>query len=174
MRSSLLSVAAGVLFLLAPATAGAASVSVESGVLHVIGTAGSERINLDQLGGGTIFVSNLGIDDELEAGPGCLATTSGAACAPNGVQRALVELGEGDDEYLPGRFSLPTRVEGGEGDDTLYDDAGVDAFLGGEGDDLLWMDSGPDADADVLNGGPGYDRASYGQWRGSGGTGRCA
>jgi hypothetical protein len=61
-----------VLFLLAPATARAATVSVADGVLHVVGTPGSERIDLDQLGGGTIFVSNLGIDDELEAGGGRL------------------------------------------------------------------------------------------------------
>lgn len=159
-----------VALLLAPATAGAATVAVEDGVLHVVGTASAERIDFDQLLGGNIEVSVSGSGAALAAGSGCVQrSTSEASCSPLGVVRALVELGDGDDEYLPSRFTLPARAEGGPGDDTLYDAPGADELSGGEGDDLLWMDSGPDADADVVSGGPGYDRASYGQWRGSDG-----
>ncbi|MDA0160302.1 hypothetical protein OM076_08505 [Solirubrobacter ginsenosidimutans] len=165
-------IAALAALLLVPAAAQAATVSVHDGVLHVAGTAGSERIMFDQLNGGSISVWNMGIDDDLAAGSGCIQTSpSQAQCAPDGIERTLVELGGGDDEYLPGRFTIPTRVEGGAGDDTLADDTGVDELYGGEGDDVLWMDAGPDADPDVLYGGPGYDQASYGQFRGDGGIG---
>jgi hypothetical protein len=153
-----------------PASANAATVAVDGAVLRVTGTAGSERIVIDQLNGGTIIVANLGLDDALDAGAGCIKypLSSHAQCDPAGVERAVVELGDGDDEYLSGRFALPTRVDGGAGDDTLYDNDGVEEFYGGEGDDLLFMDIGPDGGADVLWGGPGYDRASYGQSRGDG------
>src|SRR4051794_31166528 len=154
--------------LAAPAAADAATVSVDDGVLHVVGTAGSERIDLDQVNGGPIYVMNLGRDDALTAGPGCNREPGSpwAVCPSDGVERALIELGDGDDQFLYGRFPLPTRVEGGNGDDELDDTDGVNELYGGEGDDLLWMDAGPDAVPDVLYGGPGYDRASYGQSRG--------
>src|SRR4051794_4264127 len=155
--------------LLAPCTARAATVAVEGDTLHVTGTDGSERIDLDQLKGGTIEVWNLGVDDELDAGAGCTSTSdSHADCAPTGVTRALIELGGGDDQYMYGRFSLPSTVYGGPGDDELDDTPGVDVLDGGPGDDVLWTDIGPDAEPDVLIGGDGLDIASYGQWRGDG------
>jgi Ca2+-binding RTX toxin-like protein len=162
-------IAAFCALLLTPCTARAAIVAVEGDTLHVAGTDGSERILLEQDGGGTIEVWNLGADDELDAGTGCTsASGSYALCARAGVTKALIELGGGDDQYVYGRFSLPTTVYGGPGDDELDDTPGVDVLDGGPGDDVLWMDNGPDADPDVLIGGDGFDIASYGQWRGEG------
>jgi Ca2+-binding RTX toxin-like protein len=153
-----------------PASASAATVSVDGAVLRVTGTAGSERIDFDQLNGGPIAITNLGRDDALDVGAGCVkyALSFQAYCAPDGIERVVVDLKGGDDEYLNGRFSLPVQVDGGPGDDILNDSDGVNELNGGDGDDILFMDSGPDSGADVLWGGPGYDRASYGQWRGDG------
>jgi hypothetical protein len=48
-------------------------------------------------------------------------------------------------------------IDGGDGDDSLFGNAGNDRLSGGEGDDDLWGGSGDD----VLDGGEGFDRARY-------------
>lgn len=66
--------------------------------------------------------------------------------------------GDGDDTltgYSPGSETL----DGGAGADQVTGGPGADVVLGGPGDDLVVGDSYSDAFADVIDGGPGYDRS---------------
>lgn len=66
--------------------------------------------------------------------------------------------GDGDDvirDFSDGGNAL----EGGPGADQLTGGAGTDTVLGGDGDDLVVGDSFTGTFADVVDGGPGYDRS---------------
>ncbi len=143
-----------------PASAHAATVSVDAGVLRVVAAPGDQDSVWLMRAGDTVIVFG---NSPLVAGVGCTKTT-GVDCPAAGLTSADVSLGDGNDEAtIYDSFGLPARIDGGTGNDVLTDGAGVDELIGGEGDDWLFMEVSPDADADTLWGGPGHDRASYGQ-----------
>jgi Ca2+-binding RTX toxin-like protein len=80
-------------------------------------------------------------------------------------QRNVLDGGPGVDTITGG--AGPDEVHGGPGDDRLLlGSEGDDLIDGGEGDDELDAGPGPSPfqrDADVLIGGPGLDRATYGR-----------
>lgn len=73
----------------------------------------------------------------------------------NGVGRATLDGGEGDDD-LRSEESADTLLGSG-GNDRLQGGRAGDVLRGGEGDDLLRDDDGSSIASDVLDGGPGVD-----------------
>jgi Ca2+-binding RTX toxin-like protein len=70
--------------------------------------------------------------------------------------------GTGDDTLVSSELQqsgFANTVSGGDGDDSLYGAGGADVLDGGIGNDFL--DPSEDNGADVLNGGPDADTASY-------------
>jgi Ca2+-binding RTX toxin-like protein len=87
-----------------------------------------------------------------------------------------VDLGAGDDKFTggdggetvsggPGNDELKgaggdDALDGGDGNDKLIGEAGADALTGGNGDDQFDPDDAYSAAPDLVDGGPGMDRAS--------------
>jgi Ca2+-binding RTX toxin-like protein len=87
-----------------------------------------------------------------------------------------VDLGSGDDKFTggdggetvsggPGNDELTgaggdDAIDGGDGNDKLTGGDGRDALTGGNGDDQMEGDPADRANADLIDGGPGMDRAS--------------
>ena len=130
----------------------------------------------DTLGGDSgrnFFIGNGGDDamvgaggkDRLYGGSGAdLALgLSGRDSLSGGTGRDVLDGGDGDDELFGGRS--PDVLFGGrgkdilggdEGDDRLDGDSGRDRFFGGSGGDAI---DSADAEREVVNCGPGRDRA---------------
>ena len=72
-----------------------------------------------------------------------------------GRDRLFGDPGQGDGIYTPIVKLRPDLLDGGAGDDELFDTGGRNALLGGPGDDLI--EAG--ADHDDVMGGPGRDRS---------------
>ena len=109
----------------------------------VVGTVAPDRLRgtpgpdvICGLGGGDVIIG-LGGNDVIYGGPGDDVLDGGAG-------RDIVYGGLGRD-----------RTEGGLGADKLDGGRGDDVMLGGPGRDLLM---GRDSTADLVNGGPGWDR----------------
>jgi Ca2+-binding RTX toxin-like protein len=187
MRRSVLLTIALLATALAPASAHAATVSVESYLTpdlrggHIltttltIGAASGERNDLvirrdehpSTPADASILVTDAGA--VLQPRAGCAPAAAGViACPVGSVGRMVVnvDLGDGDDQVTGiGRLSL--LADGGPGDDRL--DAtqaefaqlgggeGADVLLGGHGSDTLTGSAGPDA----ISGGSGIDTVSY-------------
>jgi RTX calcium-binding nonapeptide repeat (4 copies) len=107
---------------------------------------GPDQLRVDSSSAASAFTLDGGAgDDHLSV-----------AAVPRSYPSAVVRGGPGDDVLL-----------GGAGDDELYGGAGSDTLIGGPGDDLLDGDGDGNGDAetsvdaDVLNGGPGTDTASW-------------
>ena len=124
--------------------------SVSSGVLTVKGTSGNNNIKL------TLSGSNLVANVDGK-------TKSFAASSVNKIK--LFGL-DGNDVITVGAGVKATRLDGGNGNDSLvggslndslFAGAGRDTLKGGAGNDFLDGGTGPD----VIYGGSGRDRASY-------------
>ena len=72
-------------------------------------------------------------------------------------------LGGGGDDKITGTDGAST-LDGGPGNDTVSGGGGADIVLGGEGDDEVSGDGFTSASPDVIDGGPGSDRAGVGSW----------
>jgi hypothetical protein len=112
------------------------------GLLTATGTAGDDDLRLD-LRSGQIRVTLNGTND------GAFDVDSVQAIILNGL--------DGNDTLRIGPNIIASRLNGGNGDDTL---------LGGNGDDVLDAGAGNDTvdgkeGADLLIGGPGFDSADY-------------
>src|SRR3954466_2788095 len=131
--------------LLLAAPAGASTVAVEGGTLHVSGGPGEDNVlsvqAADWVGPDVMAVRDDGAP--LSAGPGCLPTEDGAATCTAPGTGVRVDAGDGDDQ-----------VTTGWGDDRLNGGSGDDVLTAGDGDDLLDGGSG----ADRLDGGGDDDR----------------
>ncbi|SEG99851.1 Hemolysin-type calcium-binding repeat-containing protein [Nonomuraea solani] len=146
---------------------------VSGGILTVTAQAGiANRITIGALPNGDVVVTDTA--DPVTAGAGCAQTAANTVtCA--GVTGIVVDVGDLDDKAANGS-TLPSRLLGGPGADSLRGGGGNDRITGGPGDDDLFGEGGNDmfpADAvvdgadDVL-GGPGIaDEATY-QARGVG------
>ena len=73
----------------------------------------------------------------------------------NGVGRATLDGGEGDDDLRS--EESPDTLLGSGGTDKLQGGGNADVLRGGDGDDLLRDDDGSSPSADVLDGGAGSD-----------------
>jgi Ca2+-binding RTX toxin-like protein len=88
-----------------------------------------------------------------------------------GVETLQFALGGGADVFsgegsvanpvLGGATTVPVRVFGGDGNDTLRGGDGDDFLSGGAGNDVFWMGTADDG-ADVFSGNAGTDTLSYG------------
>jgi hypothetical protein len=113
--------------------------------------------------------------------PGALVVSLDGELTKVGVRRVgsiTVRARGGDDLVIIGRTSVATKVDGGEGNDTLSGGRGNDILMGGAGSDLIlglagtdWIDPGhvynggtypSDGDADTISGGRGTDAAQPG------------
>lgn len=127
------------------------SFAVAGGVLTVTGSANADRINISKDG------TNLTIREN-----GVVKTTLASA-----VTKIVVNAGAGNDEVVLAigpthGISLPTTLNGQDGDDKLLGGDGADSLNGGIGKDLLVGAKGNDTltggdGNDNMNGGPGAD-----------------
>jgi Ca2+-binding RTX toxin-like protein len=84
----------------------------------------------------------------------------------NQVKRIEIYALAGADTIILGRLAIPTRVDGGRGNDTLSGGRGNDTLNGGGGDDYLWGGDGKDlldggSEADDIYGGAQVDTVTY-------------
>lgn len=176
------------LMLVLPASARAADLRVESGVLKYTAAAGKvSNVRFTETGTGTVRVERFPLtedDDAITPGPGCTPTNP-YVCT--GVTSAILDAGDQSDRLEAGFLdanndfhgldNIPTIITGGDGNDVLggsaRDDmidggagdddidgfAGDDSLRGGDGNDVLTPNTGTDGVA----GGDGIDTASYGR-----------
>ena len=117
------------------------------------------RVTVDRYGADLRFRD---ANSPVSPGAGCTqgADAKTVRCPSAGVATVRIHTGDFDDrvEVLAGAGTLPVKIEGGDGDDTLIGGPGADTLLGENGADVL--DGG--GAADTLDGGAGEsDRISY-------------
>lgn len=174
------------LLVLAP-SASAWTAGVDNGVLAVQADAGEvNRLNVDVAPDGNLVVSDdVGAARALGAGCADPDGEGTATCGRAGLVQVVVGAGDLDDTVSVGDFSLPLRVDagdgndqvttgsdddrvdGGAGNDTIDTGAGADALTGGDGDDQLIAGIGDDAieagaGVDTVDGDLGNDRIDGG------------
>jgi hypothetical protein len=143
------------LALVAPASATAATLTLDGGTLTYRAAAGRANSVSITAVGGLVGVS-VGDDDLFEQPAGCTPLdgppNSGYGCP--GVSRVIVDAGDGDDSVTAaGDVPVPLVINGEAGNDDLAGGAAADTLSGGDGQDQL---AGADGD-DVLDGGSGDD-----------------
>ncbi len=114
---------------------------VLNGTLYVIGTNHDDHVTINETGNGYFKVHTDFVADKnfLSAG----------------ISRIVVQMCDGDDQVtISGGISLPTTIDGGNGNDKLNGGNGPNIILGGPGDDDI---NGGSA-RDLLIGGTGADR----------------
>ena len=162
MRLLLAAVVATSAFVVAPASALAADVYVQSssGKLRLEALAGEvNELTVTQTGSDVRFAD---AGAPLSAGTGCVQVgASEVTCTLTAGLRVQVDLGDGDDEATVA-VAVGSKVDGGAGDDTLHGTRGADNLGGGDGADTLDGGDGDDNldggnDADTLTGGAGAD-----------------
>jgi Ca2+-binding RTX toxin-like protein len=113
---------------------------VTHGVLRVNGTDTSEKIALRlQAGQPGILQVDVGDDGSAEF-----------SVDRAGIQQIVVNAGDGDDQVRidesNGAFNvgIPTKIAGGDGDDTIAGGAGAETLRGGDGNDSIDGNAGAD------------------------------
>lgn len=113
------------------------------GVLRLVGTQNSDRVAIQRLDDGSLFVS-------AEFLPG-----GTAQFAPGAVQAIIVHLSGGDDSLLVHRnVNISVIADGGEGNDRLVGGGVRDILIGGLGADALDGNNGDDI---LIGGTTGFD-----------------
>jgi len=163
-RSLLLTALAFVLLAAAPAGAGGL-VELDGAVLRYSGDdVEPSSVTINRVDSVLVLDENA---SRMTAGSGCTADATGyrVECPAAGVERIEVRLGLlGSDVRI--RADLPTKIDGGPGDDLIVGGPSEDAVDGGPGQDILAGGAGPD----VLHGGDGEDLVSYADRIGFDGT----
>jgi RTX calcium-binding nonapeptide repeat (4 copies) len=156
-RSILLTALAALLLCTAPAAAGGL-VELDGVVLRYTGDdLEPSNVTIDHVAGVLRLDENA---SRMTVPPGspCTASEDGyrVECPDTGIERIEVRLGLlGSDVRI--RADLPSKIDGGPGDDLIVGGPAEDAIDGGPGQDILAGDLGPD----VLSGGPGQDLVTY-------------
>ncbi len=128
------------------------SVTLDGGVLTVIGTKGDDQISVNRTDdGGTIAVGIVG-----ERGYGFAAEDVNLIVVRGLAGDDWIQVNDGSAEDLEPPLNIPVILDGGRGDDLLR--AGPRSttraiLLGGAGNDRLFAGAGED----VMFGGPGHD-----------------
>src|SRR3954468_12761062 len=132
---------AALLLFPASASAGTATVSVDSGVVHVADDGDDDVLGLARDGDAIVVTPGEGTDTQV-SGSGCTRDSGTAAVTCPAAARAVVEGNEGDDQ-LTGSSGADT-LDGGPGDDVLTGAGGADDLRGGEGiDRARWTGASP-------------------------------
>ena len=143
------------------------AVSVRGGVLVITGTDAADDVHVTR-----------SIGAETGRNFGFVVTVNGeVTVVPEGPARISVGAGRGDDTVNLENVGagVRARVEGGDGNDSIYGTPGADRLVGGWGDDVLFGGDGRDrllggagndeltgqAGNDVLSGGDGDDRLGH-------------
>lgn len=165
--------------LMIPAAASAMSLSLEGDTYVLRGDPGPDAISLRGDNDGLIEFSGMG----PTAPAGCTTSMwdSHAHCPPRPVRVegadgndtlgieltlpavAVTILGGSGDDTITGTNGAST-LDGGPGNDKVTGGGGADTVLGGEGDDEVSGDGFTSAAPDLIDGGPGTDRAGVGSW----------
>jgi hypothetical protein len=162
--------------LLAPALAraGTVDISVVGSTLRVADATGDRThlsINYSPIGP-TFYIADLGSGDASsynDTTGSCIVFGDGRQCTPGGVTDLEVMAGDGDDRIqIAG--AVPTRIQGGPGNDTVVGGAGVDTIDGGEGSDVLGGGASTDAISDTGTGPGDVDMYSFDDARTTGVT----
>jgi Ca2+-binding RTX toxin-like protein len=119
---------------------------VPSGGVYVNMGGGNDHVTHLSLTEGTLPDGSLHVD--LGPGDDEFQGAAGREEVVGGAGNDTLTGGDGDD-----------ALDGGEGNDTLTGDGGRDALQGGAGDDVLDGDRFEQPAADLIDGGPGTDRA---------------
>ena len=112
---------------------------VIAGTLQIAGGPQAERIALRLSANGLLLEVDLGDDGSADA--------SFALTSFNGIE---LDAGNGDDtvriDQVNGVFTTlkPTRMSGGNGDDTFFGGTGNEVYFGGRGDDVVDGNAGAD------------------------------
>lgn len=88
----------------------------------------------------------------IETGTGCSSVDSHRVTCKPANASVTVDLGDSDDTFDGHAMTVPIKLTGGAGSDTL---------TGGSGDDDITVDGGAPIGDDVVDGGPGFDAVEY-------------
>jgi hypothetical protein len=141
----------------APAAAGGL-VELDGPVLHYTGDdLEPSNVTIDHVDG-VLRLDENASRMTVALGSPCTLDETGyrVECPDTGIERIEVRLGLlGSDVRI--RADLPTKIDGGPGDDLIVGGPSEDAIDGGPGQDIIAGGPGPD----VLSGGPGKDLVTY-------------
>jgi Ca2+-binding RTX toxin-like protein len=126
------------------------SASVAGGVLTIIGTESADVISV--VLPGAPAMRRLGV----KLASSSIVVEGVGSFRSRGIRSIQIAGGGGDDSIQildNGRTVLPTSIDAGAGNDTVYGGSGADRILGGDGDDVLWGGKGRNR----IDGGAGRD-----------------
>ena len=119
------------------------STTLLNGVITVTGTAGNDRVDLDQLNGEIYVIEN-----------GLLGGGNGGIFLAANVTKIVFNGLDGHDTMIAyPALAKPTDMFGGPGDDSMYGNAMPNYMFGGDGRDYAWCEGGNDS----IAGGEGND-----------------
>lgn len=164
---------------IAPSAASAVTLTVEGDTYVLRGDPGPDAISLRGDNDGRIEFTGMGPtapagcttsmwDSNAHCQPGPVRVEGGGGNDTLGIELTMPTVaitilgGEGDDK-ITGHTGAST-LDGGPGNDSVTGGGGPDTVLGGEGDDEVSGDGFTSASPDVIDGGPGTDRAGIGSW----------
>ncbi len=156
-RAIVLTALAALLLSAAPAAAGGL-VTLDGAVLRYTGDdLEPSNVTIDHVGG-VLTLDENGSRMTVALGSPCTLDVTGyhVECPDTGIERIEVRLGLlGSDVRI--RADLPSKIDGGPGDDLLVGGPAEDTIDGGPGQDIIAGGPG----ADVLSGGSGKDLVTY-------------
>ena len=151
--------------LLAPASAFAATGAVTNGTLVYSAAPGeTNNLSITLTSDAKYQLSDSGAST-MTAGAGCSLVSGSVRCPVWGLSAISIDLGDGNDSATSW-IALPTRIQGGTGNDSTTTNISSDVHDGGPGNDTLDGGWGNDVldgglGADVLDGSLGTDTATY-------------
>jgi Ca2+-binding RTX toxin-like protein len=172
-----------VLSLVVPASAQAATITVDGATLRFVGAPGlTNNVTFTASGANVTITREVAAGDKDPFAHGCAGGTDSAVCT-GPFTLIVVDVNDSADRVtatLPGEppvpLGLPMRIFGGNGNDALIGGGRNDEIDGGIGDDFLDGSTGddtlsggegndelkPDRGADGVSGGEGIDTVTYG------------
>jgi hypothetical protein len=146
-----LTLGAGLLLGLGPATAAASSVQATGSKLVIEAGVGEGANNITVTRQGSVLVVE-GTPD-MNARSGCRQRGLRKATCPGSARRISANLRDGNDEFVSSAVDLAVILNGGAGNDTVSTGGRRDRLNGESGDDALAAGPGKDR----VTGGPGFD-----------------